>query len=217
MGQKVNPTGFRLGTLYTWKSRWFAEGKTYQDFLFEDIKLRKFLMEKLKLAGITNVLIERSLKTIKITLFVSRPGVVIGRGGSGLEELKKLINQQLDIKTKLTGSAKVEIHVQEVKDPDLSAHLVCLRIVEQLKKRYPHRRAVSQAIERVMGSGAKGIKIALAGRVAGAEISRTEKYSEGKLPLQTLRADIDYAAMPALTRSGYIGVKVWIFKGEKKI
>jgi small subunit ribosomal protein S3 len=217
MGQKVNPLGFRLGILYDWKSRWFAEGKAYQEFLMEDIDLRKFLMEKLKMAGIVDVLIERSLKTIKINLFVSRPGVVIGRGGSGLEELKRLVNKRLGITKQNKTSRKVEILVQEVKNPDLSAHLVCFRIVEQLKKRYPHRRAVSQAIERVMTSGAKGVKISLAGRVGGAEISRTEKYFKGKVPLQTLRADIDYAEMPSLTKSGYVGVKVWIYKGEKKI
>lgn len=217
MGQKVNPHGFRLGKLYSWNSRWFAQGLDYQKFLLEDIKLRKFLMEKLRLAGIVKVEIERSINTIKVIVYVSRPGVVIGRGGSGLETLKKLIAERLNIQTKDKKSAKLSLEVREVKNPDLSAKLVCQRLVDQLVKRYPHRRAVAQAIEKVMAAGAKGVKIVLAGRIAGAEISRTEKYSQGKVPLQTLRADIDYAESPALTKLGYIGVKVWIYKGEKEI
>jgi len=216
MGQKVNPTGFRLGKLYNWKSRWFAEGKNYRQFLLEDVKLRKYLMNKLKNAGIVEVLIRRSLKKIKITLFVSRPGVVIGRGGSNLKLLKKKIDKRLKIK-KNDSKAKIDIQVQEVKQPQLSAQLVCTRIVEQLKRRYPHRRAVNQAIERVMNAGAKGVRIVLSGRVAGAEIGRTEKYSQGKVPLQTIRADIDYVEKPALTKSGYVGVKVWIYRGEKEV
>lgn len=215
MGQKVNPTVFRLGNLYTWKSRWFAEGKDYRQFLLKDVKLRRWLMDKLQTAGIVEALIERSLKTVKITLFVSRPGVVIGRGGANLKELKKELEGRLNIEK--DSKTKVDIQVQEVKQPDLSAQLVAVRIIEQLKRRYPHRRAVSQAIEKVMNAGAKGVRIALSGRVAGAEIGRTEKYSEGKVPLQTIRADIDYAQMPALTKSGYVGVKVWIYRGEKEI
>jgi len=217
MGQKVNPLAFRLGLLYDWKSRWFAEGKDYQQFLLKDVRLRKFLMSQLKNAGVAEVLIERSLKTIKITLFVARPGVVIGRGGSGLEELKRILVKHLGIKASGDIKSKLELSVQEVKNADLSSHLVATRIVEQLKKRYPHRRAVNQSIERVMAAGAKGVKIALAGRVGGAEINRTEKYSQGSIPLATLRADIDYAEVPALTKSGYVGVKVWIYKGEKKL
>lgn len=218
MGQKVNPTGFRLGTLYTWDSRWFADDKkTYQQFLLQDIALRRFLMEKLRPAGIVKVIIERSINLIKVTLLVSRPGVVIGRGGSGLEQLKKLIAEKLNINPADPKAPKLEINVAEVKNPDLSAYLVCQRIVDQLCRRYPHRRAVSQAIEKVMAAGAKGVKIVLSGRIGGAEIGRTEKYSRGKVPLQTLRADIDYAEMPALTKSGYIGVKVYIYKGEKEI
>ena len=217
MGQKVNPFGFRLGTLYSWKSKWFAQGADYQKFLLEDIELRRFLMEKLKLAGIVTVEIERSINTIKIILHVSRPGVVIGRGGSSLEALKKFINKKLKINPTDSKAMKVDLEVKEVKDPELSARLVCQRLVDQLAKRYPHRRAVAMAIDRVMNSGARGIKIVLAGRIAGAEISRTEKYNRGTIPLQTLRADIDYAQIPSLTKSGYIGIKVWIYKKEEEI
>ncbi|PIS08712.1 30S ribosomal protein S3 [Candidatus Beckwithbacteria bacterium CG10_big_fil_rev_8_21_14_0_10_34_10] len=218
MGQKVNPHGFRLGTLYTWKSQWYAKGNDYQKFLLEDIKLRKFLLEKLHLAGIVRVEIKRSINTIKVILYVSRPGVVIGRGGSGLEALKKMIKDKLRVTLSDSKSVnKIDLEVKEVKNPDLAARLVALRIVDQLAKRYPHRRAVSMAMDRVMNSGAEGVKIVLAGRVAGAEISRTERYSRGSIPLQTLRADIDYSQMPSLTKSGYIGVKVWIYKKEEEI
>ncbi len=217
MGQKINPHGFRLGNLYTWDSKWYAVGKEYKKLLLEDVALRKFLMLKLRLAGIVKVEIERSINTLKIIVYVSRPGVVIGRGGSGLESLKKMITQKLRIKLNDKKATKIDLEVKEVKSPDLSAQLICQRIIDQLMKRYPHRRAVAQALEKVMGSGAKGVKIALAGRINGAEISRTEKYFKGKIPLQTLRADIDYCEEPALTKSGYVGVKVWINKGEKEI
>lgn len=217
MGQKANPLGLRLGKIYTWKSLWYASGSDYQKFLLEDIKLRKFLMEKLQLAGIVKVEIERSINTIKVILHVSRPGVVIGRGGSNLEALKKIITKILKAKKDNKKSAKIDLEVREVKNPDLSARLVCQRLISQLAKRYPHRRAVNQAMEKIMTSGAKGVKIVLAGRIAGAEISRTERYSQGKVPLQTLRADIDYEESPALTKLGYVGIKVWIYKGEKEI
>lgn len=216
MGQKVNPYSFRLGSLYTWKSRWFADKKDYQKLLLQDVKLRSFLKEKLRSAGLTQVGIERSINSIKIILYVSRPGVVIGRGGSGLEELKKNIISLLGADIQDKKKAKIDIQIEEVKKPNLSAQLVLDRLIDQLKKRYPHRRAVSQALERVMESGAKGVKIVLAGRIAGAEISRTEKYSKGSIPLHTLRADIDYAQEPALTKSGFVGIKVYIYKGEKE-
>ena len=217
MGQKVNPVGFRLPISKAWKSRWFAESDAeYRKFLLEDIKHRRFLMDKLRPAGIVNVGIERSINMIKIILEVARPGVVIGRGGSGLESLKKLITQQIKPEKGKKGP-KIELsEIREVKNPDLSAVLVCQRLVDQLQKRYPHRRAVNQAIDRVMNAGAKGVKIVFDGRIAGAEISRTEKYGRGSVPLQTLRADIDYAQTPAFTKSGYIGIKVWIHKGERE-
>lgn len=214
MGQKVNPIGFRLGSTFTWKSRWFADEKTYSDKMLEDYKLRSFLKEKHSNAGIVQVEIERSLTSIKVTLFVSRPGVVIGKGGANLEAIKKDIERILNVSKLKRDKVRVELKVEEVKKPDLSAKLVAERISEQLIKRFPHRRAVSQALERVMQAGAQGVKISLSGRIGGAEISRREKYFEGKVPTQTLRANIDYFHVPARTRSGYVGVKVWIYKGE---
>jgi small subunit ribosomal protein S3 len=215
MGNKVNPKGFRLPQEKNWDSRWFAANKaTYRKNLLEDIKIREFLLAKLKLAGVVTVQIERSINKMKITLHVSRPGVVIGRGGSGLEILKKELCKIASIRE---PEKNLEIEAVEVKDPDLSAFLVAQRVAEQLEKRMPYRRVVSKTIERVMASGAKGIKIELAGRIGGVEISRDEKFSEGKVPLQTIRADIDFAHVPALTKSGFIGVKVWIYKGEREI
>ena len=215
MGQKVHPFGFRLGPLYTWKSKWYANPRDYKTQVLEDHKLRKYLHEKLLMAGLNKVGIERSINTIKIILNVSRPGVVIGRGGSNLEQLKKNI-EKLIKKSEEGKSRKIEIEVKEVKDPDLQAKLVLDRLIDQLQKRYPHRRAVSQAMSRVMGAGAKGVKIIFSGRIGGAEIGRTEKYEEGTVPTQTLRADIDYAEKPALTKSGYVGIKVYIYRGEVK-
>jgi len=217
MGQKVHPKGFRLGQLYSWSSNWYASSKDYKKFLLEDVKLREFLFDKLRLAGITDVQIDRSINTINITLMVARPGVVIGRGGSGLEELKKLITRQLTPDPKSGKPPKFELNVVEMKTPDLSARLIGLRLADQLVKRYPHRRAVAQALEKVTAAGAKGVKVVLAGRIAGTEISRTEKYSQGSLPLSTIRSDIDYFEQPALTKFGYVGIKVWIYKGEKDL
>lgn len=214
MGQKVNPTGFRLGNLFTWKSKWFADDAQYSNTMLEDHKLREFLNKKLGNAGLVQINIERSLTMITVILHVARPGVVIGKGGANLEIIKKDIERILNISKQKKDKVKVDLKVQEVKKPDLSAKLVAERIVDQLIKRYPHRRAVSQAMEKVMGAGAKGVKIALAGRIGGAEIGRREKYFEGSVPTQTLRANIDYYEMPARTRSGYVGIKVWINKGE---
>ena len=216
MGQKVNPKMFRLGVLYRASSRWFAGKKTYSTLALEDIKLKNFLYEKLKLAGLVDVEVDRSINIVRIIMHASRPGVVIGRGGSNLDILKK------DVEKFLKGigapeSLKFELDVKEVKNPDLSAKLVGERIAEQLIKRYPHRRAVAQAQERVMAAGGKGVKIQHSGRVGGAEIGRREKYSKGSVPTQTLRSDIDYASVPALTRSGYVGIKVWIYKGEAEL
>lgn len=218
MGQKVNPIGFRLTLSKDWRSRWFAaDKKLYKKNLLEDLKIREFLMERLKLAGIVRVQIDRSINKLKITLYVSRPGVVIGRGGSGLELLKKELCQIVSFPD---AEKNLELEdIVEVKNPELVAHLVATRIAEQLEKRLPYRRVVTKAIERVVASGAKGVKVVIAGRVAGAEISRTEKFGDkgktGTIPAQTLRADVDYAQIPAFTRSGYIGVKVWIYRGEK--
>jgi small subunit ribosomal protein S3 len=213
MGQKVNPIGFRLGSFFDWKSRWYAD-HNYSDTLIEDYKLRKYLQKKLESAGLVSVGIERSLTLIKVTLHVSRPGVVIGKGGANLEDVKKQIEQILNMSKSKKDKVKIDLKVEEVTQPDLSAKLVAERISGQLAKRFPHRRAVNQALERVMQAGAKGVKISLAGRVGGAEIGRTERYSQGSVPTQTLRANIDYHHEPALTRSGYVGIKVWIYRGE---
>lgn len=209
MGQKVNPIAFRLGPLFTWRSRWFADDKRYKHLLLEDVHLRETLTAKLKSAGLSRIEIERSINKIDITVFVSRPGVVIGRGGSGLEELKKYINNFFKASGK-KAPAKVELKVEPVKEPNLDAQIVAQNISDQLIKRMPHRRVVKQAIERVMQSGAKGVQIMLSGRIAGAEISRREKYKQGTVPFSTIRENVDYASAPALTKSGYIGVKVWI-------
>jgi len=217
MGQKVNPLAFRLGTIFSWASNWYAEGKDYHRFLLEDLKLRSFLLEKLKLAGITDVKIDRSINTLKITLYVTRPGVVIGRGGSGLEELKTMITKQLKIDKQSGKVPKFELSVIEVKNPDLSARLIGLRLAEQLNKRYPHRRAAAQTMEKAMASGAKGIKILFSGRIGGAEIGRKEKFISGSIPLSTIRSNIDYFQQPAFTKYGYVGIKVWIYKGEETV
>jgi len=214
MGQKVNPIGFRLGNTFTWKSRWIATKKEYSDKLLEDYHLRNYINKKLANAGVVDVDIERSLTTIKVSLYVSRPGVVIGKGGVNLEAVKLEVEKLLNTAKRPQDKVRVELKVEEVKKADLSAKLVAERIVDQLLKRYPHRRAVSQALEKVMQAGAKGVKIQLSGRIGGAEIGRREKYFEGSIPTQTLRANIDYFQVPAPTRSGYVGIKVWINKGE---
>jgi small subunit ribosomal protein S3 len=214
MGQKVNPTGFRLGSFLTWKSTWFAEPRQYSDTMLEDHKLREFLEKKLAGAGVVQISIERSLTMITVVLHVGRPGVVIGKGGSNLEVIKKDIERILNVSKQKKDKVKIDIRVQEVKKPDLSAKLVAERIVDQLIKRYPHRRAVSQAMEKVMAAGAKGVKIALAGRIGGAEISRSEILKRGSVPLQTVRADIDFAREKAHMAYGDIGIKVWIYKGQ---
>lgn len=210
MGHKVNPIGFRLGQQFNWKSHWFADGKKYKDYLLEDVKVRRLLMEKLARAGIARVGIERTTDRIYVKIFVARPGVVIGRGGTGLEELKKYLASKLDI----SSPAQLKVDVEEIKNPDLNAYLVASWAAGQLERRIPHRRVINQGVERVMAAGAKGVKIMLAGRIAGAEISRSEHLSKGVVSLQTLRKKIDFAHVPALTKYGYIGVKVWINKGE---
>jgi small subunit ribosomal protein S3 len=215
MGQKVNPYGFRLGPLYTWKSRWYAGTLDYKKEMLEDYHLRRYLEKRLLTAGLTKVEIDRSINIIKLTLFVSRPGVVIGRGGANLEQLKKDVVLLLKINPADTKGRKVEVKVEEVKQPDLEAQLILNHLQDQLAKRYPHRRAVAQALEKAKNAGAKGIKIVLSGRIGGAEIGRQEKYTSGSIPTQTLRADIDYAEAPAYTRSGYVGIKVYVYRGER--
>lgn len=212
MGNKVNPLVFRLGQNVGWSSTWFSQDKkVYRQRLLEDVKVRKFLTKKLNLAGIVKVEIRRSINKMNIILHVSRPGVVIGRGGMALEELKKELGRMISLPD---PDKNLQLDVVEMKTPDLSAALVSRRLAEQLEKRMPYRRAVAASLEKVMAAGALGVKIILAGRVGGAEIGRTERFSQGKVPLQTIRARIDYDHTPALTKSGYVGVKVWIYLGE---
>jgi len=212
VGQKVNPIGFRLGNVYTWSSRWFAaKNNLFAQQLLEDQKIRKFLMETLKAAGVSKVEIERSFDKRIIAIHVSRPGVAIGRGGTGHEQLKTALMK----KFKITDASKLDIRFEEVKSPDLDAYLVAVSIADQLARRFPFRRVMKQALERVKRSGAKGVKISLAGRLGGSAIARRETLREGSIPLQTLRAEIDFAKIDAkVPRSGIIGVKVWINKGE---
>lgn len=210
MGQKINPISFRMGTTSTWQSRWFAMDKKYRQFVMEDLKVRDILMKKLKAAGVNRVEIERAANKIKVIIFVSRPGVMIGRGGIGLLELKKFLMKELKIKDENT----LEIAPMDVRAPDLSSYLVAQSVAEQLSKRLPAQRVMNQAIERVMRAGAKGVRVVLSGRIGGAEIARRERKASGTMPLHTIRQDIDFASVPALTKSGYVGVKVWVNKGE---
>ncbi len=216
MGQKVNPTLFRMGNIYSWKSRWFANKKHYSDMVVQDYRLRRYLQDNIAHAGLDEVIIERSLSTLKIILRVSRPGVVIGKGGENLKTIKANIEQILE-ETKLPKQKKnvrINIRVEEVEKPELSAKLIAERLAQQLVGRYPHRRAIGQALDKVMSAEAKGVKIQISGRIGGTEIGRTEKYSRGSVPTQTLRANIDYYESPAHTRSGTVGIKVWIYKGD---
>lgn len=221
MGQKIHPYGFRLGPLYTWVSRWFADDAHYADLLLQDVLLRESLVKRLKPAGLAQAEIERSINKIRVVLHVSRPGLVIGRGGTGLEEVKKFIEGELRriAHVRKLGKAafdqlktKVEVVVEPVKEPNLSAQIVATNIADQLIKRMPHKRICMQTVERVMTAGARGVKIKLAGRIAGAEIARRETYKAGTIPLSTIREEVDYAEVPSLTKSGYVGVKVWICK-----
>jgi small subunit ribosomal protein S3 len=210
MGQKVNAHVLRLGQNgLTWDSRWFNE-RQYKEVVFEDFKLRTSLMNKLFHAGIAKVEIERSINTVKIIVHVSKPGVVIGRGGSGIEELKKYINAFFMTKGGKKMLPRIEIKVEPVKEPNLDATLVAKNIAEMLIRRLPYKRVLAQTSERVMGAGASGVRVVLSGRIGGSEIGRREKIQTGTVPLSTIRERINYASFPALTKKGYIGVKVWI-------
>jgi len=216
MGQKVNPKVIRLGVTRTWSSRWFADKKTYKDNLLEDFNLRKALMDRLKGAGVSEIYIERSINNIKITAFVAKPGMVIGRGGTGLEELKVFLQKFLYKKAQTKNQFKLDIRVEPIKEPNLDAYLVAKNIAEQLVRRLPAKRVLAGTVEKVMGSGALGVRVVLSGRIGGAEIGRREKLQQGTVPLSTIRENIVYASFPALTKKGYIGVKVWINKPEEK-
>ena len=206
MGQKVNPTGLRVGVIKDWESRWYADDKDFAKTLVEDYKLRKFLLDRLKAAGVPKVEIERDTKRVRINVFCAKPGIVIGRGGSEIDKLKAEVEKML--------GKPVSINIVEIKQPDLDATLVAENIAGQLERRVSYRRAVKQAIGRTMLLGAKGIKVQVSGRLGGAEIARSESYHEGTIPLQTIRADIDYGFVEAATTYGRIGVNVWIYKGE---
>lgn len=208
MGQKVNPIGFRLGITRTWSSRWFADNN-YKELLQEDIKIRKFISKKFPDAGVANVEIERAARNLKINVHSSRPGIIIGKKGAGADDLKKEIVTKCEIK-----SGEPVLNVFEVKKPDLDAKLVAENIRQQLEKRVSFRRAMKKAMSQSIKAGAKGIKVSLSGRLGGADMSRTERYMEGRVPLHTMRADIDYATAEAYTTYGLTGVKVWIFKGD---
>lgn len=210
MGQKVHPKGLRLGIIYNWNSRWFfSQKRNYREALLSDINIREMLMKKLSFTSITQVDIERAIHKITLIIYSVKPGMIIGRGGKGLEEVKNFILKYLKIKPKGKDS-KVDIKIEPVKKPYSNAYYVAQTIAEKLVRNFPHRSVVHNAINRVMESGAKGVKVQLGGRIAGAEISRREKYFQGTIPTSTIREDVDFAKFPALTKSGYVGVKVWI-------
>ena len=205
MGQKVNPHGLRVGVIADWDSKWYAEGD-FSDNLVEDYKIRKFLKKRLYSSGISKIEIERASDKVKITVYTAKPGVVIGKGGEGIEKLKAEIAAYTD--------KKLNLEIKEIKRPDSNAQLVAESIAQQLENRVSFRRAMKSTMSRTMKSGVKGIKAACSGRLGGADIARTEFYSEGTIPLQTLRADIDYGFAEADTTYGKVGVKVWIYHGE---
>ena len=206
MGQKVHPTGIRLGIVKKHTSVWFAEGKEYAANLLIDLQVRDFVKKKLASASVSRVEIERPAQTAKVTVFTARPGIVIGKKGEDVEALRKTLTKKMGV--------PVQINIEEIRKPDLDAQLVADGVASQLERRVMFRRAMKRAVQNAMRQGAEGIKIQVGGRLGGAEIARSEWYREGRVPLHTLRADIDYAASEANTTYGIIGVKVWIFKGE---
>lgn len=206
MGQKVNPVGLRLGINRTWDSRWYAEGSEYGKLLHEDIKLRDFVQKELPLAGISKVIIERPAKKARVTIYSARPGVIIGKKGADIEKLRL----QIAARTK----SEVSLNIVEVRKPEIDAKLIADNIAQQLERRVAFRRALKRSVQSAMRLGALGIRINAGGRLGGAEIARTEWYREGRVPLHTLRADIDYGVASALTSYGICGIKVWVFKGE---
>jgi len=205
LGQKTHPVGFRLNVKKSWSSTWFADKNNFADSLEEDVKIRKYISYRLPNAGISNVEINRTSKKVSVTIYTARPGIVIGRGGEEVNKLKKELRQ-------LTNKSDAQINISEVKRPELNAALVGMNICQQLKKKISYRRVINKAMQATMRMGANGIRINVAGRLGGVEIARSEKYSDGSVPLHTLRADIDYALSEAHTAYGIIGVKVWICK-----
>lgn len=205
MGQKVNPISLRLGIVKTWESRWFA-GKKYADYIFEDYQIRKFIKEKLHHAGVAKIEIERSTRRVRLRIFTARPGIVIGKKGSEIEKLKKQLEGRV--------SQEVLIDIQEVRKPEVDAQLVAENVAMQIERRVAFRRAMKRGVSSAMRFGAQGVKIICSGRLGGAEMARTEWYREGRVPLHTLRADIDYGTTEARTTYGIVGIKVFVFHGE---
>ncbi len=206
MGRKVNPIGFRLGISSEWESKWFAE-RNYTELLHEDIKIRRLVLHELSRAGISRVELERSANRVDVTLNTSKPGIVIGKQGANVERIRQMLEREV--------GKKVHLRIEEIKVPEIDAHLVAESIAEQLTRRVSYRRAMKHAVQQAMRRNAKGIKIRLSGRLGGAEMSRTQVEMDGRVPLHTLRADIDFAVVHAHTTYGQIGVKVWVYKGDK--
>ena len=206
MGQKVHPNGLRVGVIKDWESKWYADSKNYSDYLVEDYKIRKYVKQKLLASGISKIEIERTAKFVKINVYTAKPGLVIGKGGNLAEELRNDLEKMID--------KKVNLNIVEVKNADADAQLVAENIAAQLVKRISFRKAMKQCMNKAMKAGALGIKTAVSGRLGGADMARTEFYKEGTIPLQTIRADIDYGFYEADTTYGKVGVKVWIYKGE---
>ena len=206
MGQKVHPTGMRLGIVKKHTSIWYAEGKEYAKYLLMDLQVRDFIKKRLAHASVSRVDIERSAQTAKLTIYTARPGIVIGKKGEDVESLRKILSKKMGI--------PVQINIEEIRKPDLDAQLVADSVAQQLERRVMFRRAMKRAVQNAMRQGAQGIKVMVGGRLGGAEIARSEWYREGRVPLHTLRADIDYGTAEASTTYGLIGVKVWMFKGE---
>ncbi|MDG2175127.1 MAG: 30S ribosomal protein S3 [Gammaproteobacteria bacterium] len=206
MGQKVHPTGIRLGIVKKHTSIWYADGRDYAKYLLEDMAVRELVKKRLASASVSRVEIERPAQTAKVTIYTARPGIVIGKKGEDVEKLRALLTEKMGV--------PVQINIEEIRKPDLDAQLVADSVAQQLERRVMFRRAMKRAMQNSMRQGAQGIKVQVSGRLGGAEIARSERYHEGRVPLHTLRADIDYATSEALTTYGIIGVKVWIFKGE---
>ena len=206
MGQKVHPTGIRLGIVKDWTSKWYADSSKFADYLNQDLEVRAFLKKKLSHASVSRIQIERPARNAMITVHTARPGIVIGKKGEDIEALRKEVSRKMGI--------PVHINIEEIRKPELDAQLVAESVAQQLERRIMFRRAMKRVVQNAMSQGAEGIKVQVGGRLGGTEIARTEWYREGRVPLHTLRADIDYATYEALTTFGKIGVKVWIFKGE---
>lgn len=204
MGQKVNPNGFRLGITHTWASKWFARGRKYRKYFLEDVKIKRFIRGKLGDAGISEIDIDRD-KRVSVTIHTSKPGVIIGKQGSAIEQLRKDLEREFNM--------SFDVNIQEIRNPDADPHVIAETIQGQIQRRMPYRRASKMAIEKAMQSGVKGVKIRVAGRLNGAEIARSEYFKEGNIPLQTLRANVVHAKRDAITTYGTIGIQVWVYKG----